>query len=89
MMRFVLALCGFAGLLVIVAGLSGRDGVEILRAIAAGVGLLVFSVAMGLADLIHLIYQVRDGAWQTAELTRQVREAVRRARPAGYEEDPI
>lgn len=55
MVRALAGLVGlFGGAAVFIAGLSARNPLDALRAIAAGVGLLVFVSGVGLADLIDV-----------------------------------
>ena len=58
MARALLTLAGLlGGGAVFIAGLNAHNPLEALRAIAAGVGLLVFVAGVGLADLIDIARQ--------------------------------
>ena len=65
-------------MLVIGAGTAGL----VTAAIAAGVGLLVFAVSIGLADLIDKLIQVRNFLWHTEETADQIHDAIRDVRSA-------
>jgi len=55
MVRALAGLVGlFGGAAIFFAGLTARNPLDALRAIAAGVGLLVFVTGVGLADLIDV-----------------------------------
>ncbi len=88
-MRFFLVLCGFAGPVIFLVGVNARNPLDALHAIAAGIGVLVFAVALGLADLINVLYQVRNGAWHTAEVGSQVHAAVQRVGDKLEEANPL
>jgi hypothetical protein len=58
MARALLSLAGlFGGVAVFLAGLNAGDTLDALRAIAAGVRLLLVVMALGLGDLIDIAQQ--------------------------------
>ena len=62
MVRGLLGLVAIIGALGVgIAALNARNPLDAERAIGAGIGVLIFVVALGLADLINVTYQVRHG----------------------------
>jgi hypothetical protein len=62
MVRGVLGFVAIIGALGVgIAALNSRSPLDAERAIGAGIGVLIFVVALGLADLINVTYQVRNG----------------------------
>jgi hypothetical protein len=65
----------FGGAAVLIAGLNAHDPKDALRAIAAGVGLLIFVAGVGLAELLNLNYQSGDALLRVSRELEARREA--------------
>ena len=62
MVRGLLGFVAIIGALGVgIAALNARTPLDAEKAIGAGIGVLIFVVAVGLADLINVTYQVRNG----------------------------
>ena len=78
MVRGLLGLVAILGALGVgIAALNARNPLDAERAIGAGIGVLIFVVALGLADLINVTYQVRSGVHYLCDMVYKAEKGKR------------